>query len=732
MNMLKKYINLLVVASFFFLIPVSLHFNTGNIKKGENFSHTTHFSQQKGEIISHTSQQNDAFVSLSPSVAYAAGYFTSECAKEGWWGSKAGCYAAYAPLDFLHWILITAGNVLAGMTAIIMDFFLQHSIQSSSYNNSDFITQGWQILRDVTNIIFIFALIYVAFELVLQVKGNAKKRLMKIILVALTVNFSLFMSFAIIDASNIFAHVFYNKIVQKNQNFTTDGSTNGITISGSSASIAIAQNINPQNTLMKVYTAGVGQKLILVLIGGAINIAMIYVFLTVSLLFLGRTVGLWIAAILSPLAMASITIPGLEKIPYIGFKKWFESLLQMSFMAPVFLFMLYLTVRFTHIGMGSNFTGTGFLDQLLGTIIPMAAILTLILLSKKVATSMSGDFAGVISGFVTKGLQGALAVGAVAVGAGAMFAGGIGSAGARGIGRFQKWRGKEESAEKWKNHGRRFASMAKLDLTKIPGFGKVTGQYGTLAKKATGYSARDVGRGAKLKYKKMREGFDDWKKGKTFHEEEHKYRTKSEAYDDEWKKRKETGAASWQKKIKDEQERTVGETILTRKIDQSPDVKSAKDQHIRNTKLLNQAKFDPTKKIKTTMGEMNYEEQKRQTKILEEMIEQKKEEMREKAKKGDIDPKKAAEEVQKVKDDYDRFVSTTFEGKVEKSKKEIEKAILKEKHNVANAFDGEYMGPDKELKEIRDKKKNKSIAKKIRSGKIDYNENKSKSDDNKK
>jgi hypothetical protein len=108
--------------------------------------------------------------------------------------------------NFAHTILIEVGNYFVGMSGIIMDFFLSHSIQSSSYKDSNFINQGWEILRDVTNILFIFALIYIAFELVLGIGKDAKGRLMKVILVALTINFSLFVSLAIIDASNIIVH----------------------------------------------------------------------------------------------------------------------------------------------------------------------------------------------------------------------------------------------------------------------------------------------------------------------------------------------------------------------------------------------------------------------------------------------------------------------------------------------------------------------------------------------
>ena len=107
-------------------------------------------------------------------------------------------------INFLQIIFVTGGNILVGLSAFFMDTFLFHSLQSSSYSDSGFIVQGWEILRNLTNIIFIFSLLSLAFKMVLDVgQSNAKKQLVRIILITLTINFSLFFSFAVIDMSNV-------------------------------------------------------------------------------------------------------------------------------------------------------------------------------------------------------------------------------------------------------------------------------------------------------------------------------------------------------------------------------------------------------------------------------------------------------------------------------------------------------------------------------------------------
>ena len=264
--------------------------------------------------------------------------------------------------NFIQWIVVNGGNVIVGLAAFFMDTFLFHSLQSGSYRDSGFIVQGWEILRDFTNIVFIFALLMMAFNLVLgRDESNTKGRLVKTILIALVINFSLFVTYAIIDASNILAYTFYNKIEQNEVTFNTESGNELEAFKGKSVSLAIAKKINPQQILNDtgVSNPTVGQRIVMVLMAGVINGVLIYVFLSVTFLFLGRTIGLWLSAVLAPLAFASLTVPAMQKMKYIGFGKWFSSLLQMAFMAPVFLFFLYLAVQFMKIDIVGTGAGAG-------------------------------------------------------------------------------------------------------------------------------------------------------------------------------------------------------------------------------------------------------------------------------------------------------------------------------------------------------------------------------------
>lgn len=76
-----------------------------------------------------------------------------------WWNIGCHIFNGLAHLSFI------IGNVLAAMSGIFLDIFLMYSISSYAYKDAGFILEGWEILRDFTNIAFIFALLNVRFKL---------------------------------------------------------------------------------------------------------------------------------------------------------------------------------------------------------------------------------------------------------------------------------------------------------------------------------------------------------------------------------------------------------------------------------------------------------------------------------------------------------------------------------------------------------------------------------------
>ena len=69
---------------------------------------------------------------------------------------------------------------------------------------------------------------------------------------------------------------------------------------------------------------------------------MIYVFASVGLMFLARTLGLMVLMVFAPFAFISIAIPGGKKaMEDWGWDSWFDNLIKLSLLAPIFIFFLF-------------------------------------------------------------------------------------------------------------------------------------------------------------------------------------------------------------------------------------------------------------------------------------------------------------------------------------------------------------------------------------------------------
>lgn len=427
-----------------------------------------------------------------------------------------GCQFGNAILTYYELIFYATTQIFVVIAGVLMDVILSFSISSNFYRGSGMIEAGWEILRDLTNILLIFALLVSAFRMVLgQNDGKAKKTLMKTILIALVVNFSLFMSYAVIDGSNILAHVFYNRIdadvsnYENNLDIDRDGQPDqevdagGINLASlfretevnKSVSLAIAAQINPQRIINGVgdnlNQNGSGTNFLVgfILITGmaVMNIFLIYVFLSITLTFLGRILGLLVLAIMAPLAMVSIAVPGLRGVKYVGWDHWFPEILKLSFTAPIFLFFLWLTVTFvTNKGVLNTIAlgGDNWLYVIINTYLLLFLIGGMLFLSKKITQSMAGDLGNLATKTVQGAIGGTIAAGAIAVTGGSAAVGMGLRAGGAVSNVIKKGSGKGAIEA-----GKQLMSF-KTDVTKLPFFKSVAGDSATkMIGKVTGKSA---------------------------------------------------------------------------------------------------------------------------------------------------------------------------------------------------------------------------------------------------
>jgi hypothetical protein len=325
-----------------------------------------------------------------------------------------GCVAG---ISYSLWEVSAQIATLAGK---ILDFFVYYSTNSDAYK-SGFVTKGWGAIRDVANIFFIIALLYIAIKTILNLNvTNNKKLIGTIVIVALLINFSLFFTQVIIDGSNILAKIFYNNINSKDPGGQPASGSEG----EKSISVGLIKGYNPQRIISKQneYDASRATFIFITLLLIAITLYTAFIFFTVSLLFVGRVISLWISMIFSPVAFASYTLP--FDIPGLGHKTWWSELLKNAFLAPIFVFFLYIIIMFTGF-LGEivkyDISGGSSWDvrmlKLMSVIIPFIIIAGLLMKAKKLAVEYSGEIGKGISTFgkVVGGAALGLATGGVAM-----------------------------------------------------------------------------------------------------------------------------------------------------------------------------------------------------------------------------------------------------------------------------------------------------------------------------
>lgn len=371
-------------------------------------------------------QSGGAGVSL-PSCHVLNGYGPGE-------GTIWGCL-----IQLEYWGLFQPTSWLFAWSGKFFDWAFGYSVQDSSYRSS-FIVNGWSIVRDVCNLFFIFILIYAAFGLILGLHSiNSKKIIISVILIGLLINFSLFAGQLIVDTSNILARMFYNpnliEIINKSSG--TEAKRAGLALNQNtvlgeiSLSAAIVDKVDPQQLILNstkiglensgTYSKGTendaslseGQWFLVITLATIVNVIGIFVFISAGLVFIARVIGLWFALVLAPFAFFSYTVPQLQGISMLGWKKWWPDLLGLCFVAPLFMFFMYLIIMFLEKGFaGLPLDDTGS-NWALAVIVPFIFIMMMLLMAKKLAKDYSGEMGKMI-------VNGVTAVGAMALGGAAL------------------------------------------------------------------------------------------------------------------------------------------------------------------------------------------------------------------------------------------------------------------------------------------------------------------------
>ncbi len=246
--------------------------------------------------------------------------------------------AAFTAMKFFSFLL--------GVSGVLLNHVLNLTVVQMAHNFNEgglgeAINSSWTTVRDVANMSFIFVLLYASIQLILGIKSSSDVRglIVKIVIAALLINFSLFFTKVVIDASNVVALTFYEAISPG----ATSATVNATDLFQTGLSNSLMQPLNLAS-LTKMTDGGLittGGIITLGIMGSLMLLVATFIFLVISVLFIIRYVILIFVLILSPLAIIADVVPGIKTY----FNQWKTALINQAFFPAVYFFLTWITIK---------------------------------------------------------------------------------------------------------------------------------------------------------------------------------------------------------------------------------------------------------------------------------------------------------------------------------------------------------------------------------------------------
>ena len=351
-------------------------------------------------------------------------------------GKKAEGTAPYEPgylESGLNYVMNKIASLFAwflGVAAIILDYVVFYTV----IQMGDFVTDiagvgvAWRILRDIGNIAIIFGFIATGIAIIISydIYGSRTKMIPMLLIAAVFLNFSFFISSTIIDVGNLFATQIYTQI--NNGTAPTPATMRGGFLT-SVSNEGISNKIMSVLGLAEIYETGANDKSKAnkdgTITGGVLNgsgpwyigfmaillfLIATFVFLSLAFILIARFVALVFLIVVAPLGFAGLAIPKLAGLA----RQWWSQLVEQTLTAPVLLLLLYVALAVitdTNFllkagglgGGGTAATGAwkGFLDNqpvaladfgsiLMGFLIAMGLLLAVVVVSKRMSAFGAG------------------------------------------------------------------------------------------------------------------------------------------------------------------------------------------------------------------------------------------------------------------------------------------------------------------------------------------------------
>jgi hypothetical protein len=259
----------------------------------------------------------------------------------------------------------------------------------------------WRILRDIANIMFIFGFLGAGIATILNVDqyGWKTKMLPMLLVGAVFLNFSLFITEAMIDTTNLVSTQFYTQI--NGGTMPTKDTLLNEGLSGKIMQQLGLQTIYDVRNAPDVLTAK--NSLFVAFMGILLFIVTAFVMFSLAFILIARFVALIFFIILCPVGFMGLAIPWMQYRA----GQWWKNFLDQIIVAPVLLLLLYVALavitdaQFLAFGGSPNWLGlvpgtstpanmAGFAGMLLSFLIAMGLLLVVVIKAKSMSAFGAG------------------------------------------------------------------------------------------------------------------------------------------------------------------------------------------------------------------------------------------------------------------------------------------------------------------------------------------------------
>ncbi len=330
-------------------------------------------------------------------------------------------------LSWTFWWIQKFTALLMGLGGLMLNYVIKITILDMSDNVGKIIgiNIAWKIIRDLMNIVFIFILVYEGILMIIGLSNTnqVKKFIGGVILASLLINFSLFFTKVIIDASNIVTIGIYNSIVDAAPPVNTPvvvGIQTGL--ADKFQQVLGLQGFYSTESIQlgAAGTDSYSGHLIANVMASVLFLITAFVFFAVSIMFVIRYIVLIILLTLSPIAYMGMALPSLNGQA----RDWWNALWGQIIFAPIFMIMMLIVLtlisngisgistldyaKWATAGQGGSLEADGALINLFFNFAIIIALTIASLITAKKYATQGSSMIGKLTGEATSRAGGAL------------------------------------------------------------------------------------------------------------------------------------------------------------------------------------------------------------------------------------------------------------------------------------------------------------------------------------